>query len=172
MAAPSNDALSLRNGVIIPQLGFGVYNSPVDLCLQSCATALEAGYRHIDTGQYYGNEKEVGLAIQRSNIPRREVFLTTKILETGSYEEDYAKCLTSVKALDPKDNFVDCFLIHSPNVGKGKRAQLWAVLERLYKEGRAKSIGVSNFGIQHIEELKQSATVWPPHVNQIEVSSK
>lgn len=172
MAAHNDDVLSLSNGVKIPQLGFGVYKSPVDLCLQSCATALEAGYRHIDTGQYYGNEKEVGLAVQRSNIPRHEVFLTTKILETDTYEEDYAKCLRSVEALDPKDNFVDCFLIHSSNVGKEKRIQLWAVLERLYKEGKAKSIGVSNFGLQHIEELKQAATVWPPHVNQIEVSSK
>ena len=164
------DTLSLRNAVKIPQLGFGVYKSPADLCVKSCLTALELGYRHIDTAQFYDNEREVGQAVQQSQVPRQDVFLTTKILRAGSSEdESYQRCIDSVKKLDPEQGYVDLFLIHSPNCGQAMRKQLWRVLERLYEEGKAKSIGVSNYGIKHIEELKGVAKVWPPHVNQIEV---
>ena len=154
----------------MPQQGFGVYQSPPDLCVRSCLRALEAGYRHIDTAQYYGNEGEVGQAVTQFGLPRESVFLTTKVLGAGDAAVDiYQKCLLSIEKLDPYNHFVDLFLIHSPNCGKAQRKLLWQALERLYHEGRAKSIGVSNFGIKHIEELKQSAKVWPPHVNQIEV---
>ena len=167
------DTLLLSNSRKIPQLGFGVYRSSVDQCVQSCLTALQCGYRHIDTAQFYGNEKEVGEAVRQSGISRSDVFLTTKILTPGgSVEEDYQKCVESVNKLDASDDdsgYVDLFLIHSPNCGKEKRIQLWRALERLYQEGRARSIGVSNFGRSHIEELREIAKVWPPHVNQIEV---
>jgi diketogulonate reductase-like aldo/keto reductase len=158
----------------IPRLGFGVYLSPPNTCTQSCLTALSTGYRHIDTAQFYGNEAEVGAALQQSNLPRSSVFITTKILSAaGSVEKSYQKCLDSVRKLDPRgdDGYVDQFLIHSPNAGAKVRKELWQALERLYAEGRAKSIGVSNFGIGHIQELKGFATVWPPHANQIEVSN-
>ncbi|KAL6351986.1 hypothetical protein LRP88_14798 [Fusarium phalaenopsidis] len=165
-----SDTLSLNNSLKIPQLGFGVYRSPTDVCIQSCLTALECGYRHIDTAQYYGNEKEVGLAVKKSGLDRKEIYLTTKILSPGgSVEKSYAQCAESVKLLDPDTGYVDLFLVHSPNGGAAARKEMWQALERLYKEGKAKSIGVSNFGIKHIEELKEYAEVWPPHANQIEL---
>ncbi|KAI6752372.1 hypothetical protein HG530_013741 [Fusarium avenaceum] len=170
MERSQSDTLPLANSVEIPQLGFGVYLSPPETCVNSCLTALEAGYRHIDTAQYYGNEAEVGQAVQKSTVDRNDVFLTTKVLEAaGSVDLTYAKCVESIKKLDPESGHVDLFLIHSPNPGAAKRKEMWLALERLYEEGKAKSIGVSNFGIKHIEELKQFAKVWPPHVNQIEL---
>ena len=97
--------------------------------------------------------------------------MTTKILAAGKDAEDtYAKCVKSVQLIDPsKDGYVDLFLIHSARAGKEFRRNVWQALERLYSEGKARSIGVSNWGIGHIEELKPFAKVWPPHVNQIEV---
>lgn len=170
MERSQSDTLPLANSVQIPQLGFGVYLSPPEVCTKSCLTALEAGYRHIDTAQYYANETEVGQAVKKSNVDRKDVFLTTKILEAaGSVDASYAKCIESIEKLDPEGVYVDLFLIHSPNSGAAKRKEMWQALERLYEDGKAKSIGVSNFGIKHIEELKQFAKVWPPHVNQIEL---
>ncbi|KAG5659988.1 hypothetical protein KAF25_003510 [Fusarium avenaceum] len=170
MERSQSDTLPLANSVEIPQLGFGVYLSPPETCVNSCLTALKAGYRHIDTAQYYGNEAEVGQAVQKSTVDRNDVFLTTKVLEAaGSVDLTYAKCVESIKKLDPESGHVDLFLIHSPNPGAAKRKEMWQALERLYEEGKAKSIGVSNFGIKHIDELKQFAKVWPPHVNQIEL---
>ncbi|KAK8108266.1 NADP-dependent oxidoreductase domain-containing protein [Apiospora kogelbergensis] len=166
------DTLRLASSHAVPQLGFGVYKSPPELCIQSCLTALGAGYRHVDTAQYYANEAEVGEAVRRSGLDRRDVFLTTKILSPeASAEANYQKCLESVRKLDgDSGGYVDLFLIHSPNCGGAQnRMMLWQTLERLHQEGKAKSIGVSNFGIQHIEDLKKSAKVWPPHVNQIEL---
>lgn len=155
----------------IPRLGFGVYLSPQEVCKASCTTALKAGYRHIDTAQYYGNEAQVGEAVQASGIPRSEVYLTTKILAAGgSVEKSYQKCVESVKRLDPSPNgYVDLFLIHSPNAGREAREEMWLALNKLHAEGKAKAIGVSNFGKGHIERLEGLAPVWPPQVNQIEV---
>jgi diketogulonate reductase-like aldo/keto reductase len=164
--------LRLRDSSIqIPRLGYGVYLSPANVCKESCLTALKAGYRHIDTAQFYANESQVGEALQASGLPRSEVFITTKILSAaGSVDKSYQKCIDSVRKIDPReDGYVDLFLIHSPNAGGKVRKELWQALERLYKEGKAKSIGVSNFGVSHIEELKSYAKVWPPHANQIEV---
>ncbi|KAK7921706.1 NADP-dependent oxidoreductase domain-containing protein [Apiospora marii] len=171
------DTIRLASARPIPQLGFGVYKSPPELCIQSVLTALRYGYRHVDTAQYYANEAEVGQAIQMTElVDRADVFLTTKILtpaEEGSVEANYRKCVESVRKLDASGEdggYVDLFLIHSPNCGGAEnRKMLWQALERLHREGKAKSIGVSNFGIQHIEELKAFAEVWPPHVNQIEL---
>lgn len=164
------DTLPLTNSLKIPQLGFGVYQSPTDVCVESCNTALDVGYRHIDTAQYYGNEGEVGQAVKNHAVDRKDVYLSTKILSAqGSVDDSYQACVDSVNKLDPDTGYVDLFLIHSPNGGKASRKEMWQALERLYDEGKAKSIGVSNFGIKHIDELKEFAKVWPPHVNQIEV---
>ncbi|KAL8948753.1 MAG: hypothetical protein Q9222_005092 [Ikaeria aurantiellina] len=115
----------------------------------------------------------MGLAVQTSGLPRSETFLTTKILSSGgSLQATYEKCLNSVKLIDPRENdegYVDLFLIHSPNCGSEKRKEMWLALERLVKEGKVRSIGVSNFGIGHVEEMKSYATIWPPQVNQIEL---
>lgn len=165
--------LNMGNSVKIPQIGFGVYQSLKDTCVKSCLTALELGYRHIDTAQYYENEEEVGQAVQKSGLPRKDVFLTTKILTAGgSVDKSYESCVKSVKKLDPSPDeagYADLFLIHAAAFGAAKRKEVWLALEKLYNEGKAKSIGVSNYGIQHIEEMKQFAQVWPPHVNQIEL---
>lgn len=165
-----NASLTLPSSRQMPTPGFGVYKSFGDRCFQSCATALTAGYRHIDTGQFYNNESQVGDAVRQSGIPRQDVFLTTKILmPEGGFDDTYRQCLESVRMLDSENGYVDLFLIHSPHRGPDGRKLLWQVLEALHANGKAKSIGVSNFGIQHIEELKQYAKIWPPHVNQIEV---
>lgn len=167
------DVVPLPNSAVkIPRLGFGVYRSPSAQCVQSCLKALEVGYRHIDTAQFYANEKEVGDAIRSSGLPRSEIFVTTKILSpAGSPEATYERLLASVEKIGGPDGYVDLFLIHSSKSGSSGRKHLWQALERLLEEGKAKSIGVSNFGAKHIEEMKEYAKVWPPHVNQIEVSS-
>ncbi|KAL4903951.1 hypothetical protein BDW74DRAFT_179532 [Aspergillus multicolor] len=165
------DLLPLPNSSVkIPRLGFGVYRSPAAQTKKSALKALETGYRHIDTAQFYANEKEVGEAIRDSGISRSELFVTTKILApAGSPEETYKKIVDSVDKIGGKDGYVDLFLIHSSSSGSSGRKELWQALERLLDEGRTKAIGVSNFGVKHIEELKEVAKVWPPHVNQIEL---
>jgi len=165
------DVLSLPHSAVkIPRLGFGVYLSHNKQCVTSCLAALKAGYRHIDTAQFYGNEKEVGEAIRQSGLKRSDVFLTTKIMTAGgSPEKSYEKVLDSVHKIDGKDGYVDLFLIHTPSGGSAARKEMWQALEKLLEEGKTKSIGVSNFGIGHIEEMKKYAKVWPPHANQIEL---
>lgn len=154
----------------IPQLGFGVYQSHGPTCVQSCLTALKSGYRHIDTAQYYANEELVGQAIQESKIPRSELYITSKILSPGNdLEATYKKIVDSVHKIDGPQGYVDLFLIHSPNGGQNDRKLMWQALEKVKAEGKVRDIGVSNFGKQHIEELKSFAKVWPPAVNQIEV---
>ena len=160
-----------NSSLTIPQLGFGVYLSPPDVCKASCLTALNVGYRHIDTAQFYANEAQVGQALRESGLNRSDVFITTKILSaSGSVDKSYQKCLDSIRKIDDReDGYVDLFLIHSPNAGSKARKEMWLALEELLEQGKAKSIGVSNFGVGHINELKSFATTWPPPVNQIEV---
>ncbi|KAI4735854.1 aldo-keto reductase [Aureobasidium sp. EXF-12298] len=158
-----------NSSVKIPALGFGVYQSHGPTCKTSCLTALEAGYRHIDSAQYYANEQLVGDAVKESNVDRKDVFITTKILSAGKDEEEtYQSLVESVNKID-QGGYVDLFLIHSPSSGPEGRKLMWTALERLHKEGKAKAIGVSNFGKGQIEELKSFAQVYPPHVNQIEL---
>jgi len=158
-----------NSSVKIPALGFGVYQSHGPTCKTSCLTALEAGYRHIDSAQYYANEQLVGDAVKQSNVDRKDVFITTKILFPGKDEEEtYQSLVESVNKID-QGGYVDLFLIHSPSSGPEGRKTMWTALERLHKEGKAKAIGVSNFGKGQIEELKSFAEVYPPHVNQIEL---
>lgn len=154
----------------IPQIGFGVYLSPPEKCVNSCLKALEAGYRHIDTAQYYENETSVGTALEQSKIPREKVYITTKILSAGSdADSTYKKVVESVEKLAGKNGYVDLFLIHTPNGGAEARKLMWQALEKAKQEGKAREIGVSNYGIQHIEEVKSIGKVWPPVINQIEV---
>ena len=112
----------------------------------------------------------MGEAARQSGIPRNEIFLTTKILSAGgSPEKTYQKCLDSVHKIDGEKGYVDLFLLHSPSGGSAAVKEMYQALERLEIEGKVKSIGVSNFGIGHIEAMKSYARIWPPHVNQIEV---
>ena len=173
MAISATTNLALANGVKVPQLGFGVYKSVGDKCFEACKVALNAGYRHIDSAQFYENEAEVGQALKQSDVSRKDIFIATKILvPAGSVEASYKQCVESVKKMDSESGYVDLFMIHSPSRGHEKIKEMWQALERLYEEGKAKSIGVSNFGIKHIEGMKSYAKVWPPHVNQIEVSDR
>ncbi|KAI9646325.1 hypothetical protein NHQ30_005766 [Ciborinia camelliae] len=122
---------------------------------------------------------EVGIAVKKyleeSGQKRTDIFITSKILTPrGSVEESYAQCINSIEALDENRDFndlafVDLFLIHSPSTGPEARKEMWLALEMLVKLRRVRYIGVSNWGIGHIEELKTYATIWPPHVLQIEV---
>jgi diketogulonate reductase-like aldo/keto reductase len=167
-----SSTLSLPNSTNkIPQLGFGSYLSPAEKCVTSCAKALKAGYRHIDTAIYYANEESVGRAIEDSSIPRSELFITSKILSPGSdVDSTYKMIEESVQKLDGGENgYVDLFLIHSPNGGKESRRLMWLALEKAKEAGIVRDIGVSNYGIGHIKEIKGIGKVWPPVVNQIEV---
>ena len=168
-----NSTLPLPNSAVrIPRLGLGVYQARGSKCTNAILAALEAGYRHIDTAQLYGNEVECGEALRQTKVPRSEIFITTKIYTVRSgFQANYDACVVSVQKIDSRDGgYVDQFLIHNVLRGAAERKMLWQVLERLLEEGKAKSIGVSNWNITHIEEIKAFAKVWPPHANQIEVS--
>jgi len=166
------DLLALSNSAVeIPRLGFGVYLSTNQQCVKSCLAALKVGYRHIDTAQYYGNEKEVGEAVRQSGLKREDVFVTTKIMAAkGGADKTYQSLLDSVKTIEGgEDGAVDLFLIHTASGGKADRKEMWQALEKLHAAGKTRSIGVSNYGIGQIEEMKEYAKIWPPQVNQLEL---
>jgi 2,5-diketo-D-gluconate reductase A len=160
----------LNNGQTIPQFGFGVFLVKPDETQAAVTHALQAGYRHIDTAEMYGNEAEVGAAISRSGLGRGEVFVTTK-LENGAHRPDDARVAfdESLKALGT--DYVDLFLIHWPLPGRydGDYVSTWQTLEDFYRDGRARSIGVSNFQPHHLRRLHQECEIRPA-VNQIEVN--
>ncbi len=154
--------LTLNDGHLIPQLGLGVWQTRAGAtCEAAVLAALEAGYRHIDTAAMYGNEESVGAAIRMSGIPRENIFVTTKLW--NSDHGNPARALdTSLRKL--KLDYVDLYLIHYP---VRERRQSWLALEALRAEGKARSIGVSNFTIRHLRELlAETKTV--PAVNQVE----
>ena len=161
--------ITLNNGQTIPQFGFGVFLIEPKDTVAAVSTALQAGYRHIDTAEMYGNEAEVGEAIARSGLDRGEVFVTSK-LGNDAHEPDNARQAfdETLKALGT--DYVDLFLIHWPLPTRygGDFVQTWRVLEEAYRQGRARSIGVSNFQPRHLRRLHAEAQVIPA-VNQIEV---
>ncbi|MGH7854414.1 MAG: aldo/keto reductase [Candidatus Binatia bacterium] len=154
--------LALNDGSEIPQLGLGVWRIPNDRkCERAVLTAFEAGYRHIDTASFYGNEESVGAAIRASGISREEIFVTTKLWNSDHASPERA-LETSLSRL--KLNYIDLYLIHYP---VPQRLRSWRALEKLQQQGKARSIGVSNFTIGHLTELlAQTDTV--PAVNQVE----
>ncbi|MGA1810977.1 aldo/keto reductase [Frondihabitans sp. 4ASC-45] len=159
--------ITLNNGNTIPQLGFGVYQIDPAETKEATLKALEVGYRHIDTAEMYGNEKEVGEAVAASGIAREEIFVTSK-LNNGFHDHDDA-----LKAFDGTlealgFDYIDLFLIHWPLPKVGDYVETWKALEEIYASGRARAIGVSNFQEHHLRRLAQEATVTPA-VNQIEV---
>jgi len=161
--------LTLNNGRKIPQFGFGVFLVPPDETAAATTKAFELGYRHIDTAQMYRNEAGVGEAIARSDLARDEIFITSK-LNNGNHLPDDARSSfdESLKALGL--DYVDLFLIHwpVPTLYDGDFVSTWKVLEEFYRDGRARSIGVSNFQTNHLNRLANEADVVPA-VNQIEV---
>lgn len=157
--------LTLNNGVTIPQLGFGVFQVPVDETQRAVEAALAAGYRHIDTAAAYQNEAGVGAAIAASGIARDELFITTK-LRNGEQATPAAAFEASRKALGL--DVIDLYLIHWPVPSKDLYVDAWKALEKIHADGGARAIGVSNFLPEHLDRLL-SATEVLPVVNQIEV---
>lgn len=161
--------IELNDGVGIPQLGFGVFQIKPDETAAAVKTALEIGYRHIDTAEMYGNEKEVGQGIRDAGVDRGDVFITSK-LDNGFHKPDDARRAfdETLKALD--SDYVDLFLIHwpLPTLYDGDFVSTWKVLEEFARDGRARSIGVSNFQVAHLDRLADE-TETVPSVNQIEV---
>lgn len=166
--------IKLTSGDFIPEIGYGTYLEEDDECYQSVLSALKAGYRHIDTAEFYGNEEEVGKAIKDSGVPRKEIFVTTKIWNTHrGYDKAKKAFKESLEKLDLE--YVDLLLIHWPANEKqyGDEADdinydTWRALEDIYREGKAKSIGVSNFLKHHISSLVRK-TKLIPMVDQIEL---
>ena len=161
--------IRLNDGRTIPQLGFGVFQVPPAETRAAVETALRIGYRHIDTAQMYGNESGVGEAVAASGLDRSDVFITSK-LNNGYHEPDDARRAfdATLKALG--SDYVDLFLIHwpLPTLYGGDFVQTWRTLEEFYREGRARSIGVSNFTTKHLGRLRAETEVRPA-VNQIEI---
>lgn len=175
-----DSVITLHNGVTMPRLGFGVWQVDPSVCTSVCESALGAGYRHIDSAQAYRNEAEAGAALWSTPVERGDIFFTTKIpRDLGSVDANYASLVESVEKINGGggggdgggDAYVDLFLIHTPRMGAEGIKNVWQALEKLLEEGKTRSIGVSNFNKTHIEGMKEYATVWPPHVNQIQVSS-
>jgi 2,5-diketo-D-gluconate reductase A len=161
--------ITLSNGQTIPQLGFGVFLVPPEQTAEAVSTALATGYRHIDTAEMYGNEREVGEAVAKSGLDRAEVFITSK-LSNDSHEPDDARRAFDGTLAALGTDYVDLFLIHWPLPTRygGDFVSTWKVLEEFYRDGRARSIGVSNFQPHHLRRLHQESQI-PPAVNQIEL---
>ncbi|UOQ86684.1 aldo/keto reductase [Gracilibacillus salinarum] len=156
----------LNNGTEIPAIGLGVYKAEAgEEVYQAVKSALELGYRHIDTASLYGNEEGVGQAIKDSDVPREEIFVTTKVWnDEQGYEKTKAAFTHSLERLQM--DYVDLYLVHWPVPGKFK--ETYQALEEIYRDGKAKAIGVSNFEPHHLEELLETAEV-KPVVNQVEL---
>lgn len=156
--------VTLNNGVEMPMLGFGTFKVPEgNVTVDAVKEALRIGYRHIDTAAYYDNEHGVGEGIKQSGIPRKEIFLTTKLWNSEhGYESTLKAFDVSLKKLGTE--YLDLYLIHWP---KPLNKETWRAMEKLYKEGLIKAIGVSNFHVHHLKDLMSSCEI-KPMVNQIE----
>jgi 2,5-diketo-D-gluconate reductase A len=169
MHMSSVPSITLNDGNTIPQLGFGVFQIRPDQTAAAVRSALEVGYWHIDTAEMYGNEKEVGKGIRDAGLDRGEVFITSK-LNNGYHRPDDARRAFDATLSALSSDYVDLFLIHwpLPTLYDGDFVSTWNVLEEFAKDSRARSVGVSNFQVAHLERLAEgSQTV--PAVNQIEV---
>ncbi|NHC38995.1 aldo/keto reductase [Bacillus sp. MM2020_1] len=164
---PTNlkDTTTLSNGVKMPWMGLGVFKvTEGEEVIQSVKAAIKNGYISIDTAAIYGNEEGVGQAIKESGVPREELFITTKLWNSEQgYESTLAAFETSMNKLGL--DYLDLYLIHWP--GKDKYKETWKAFEKLYKDGRVRAIGVSNFLVHHLEDLLSSAEI-KPMVNQVE----
>ena len=167
MQATVEPVAKLNNGVMIPRLGLGVYQSPPGQTTQRAVEyALKIGYRHIDTARIYNNESDVGTALRKSGIKREEVFITTKLWNSDhGYDKALRACDESLRRLGLK--YLDLYLIHWPV--PEIRNESWQALTQLLRDGKCRSIGVSNYTIQHLTELFDKSEI-APMVNQVEFS--
>lgn len=159
--------ITLNNGVRMPQLGFGVWQVPDDEATAAVSTALEAGYRSIDTAAIYGNEEGTGKALAASGVPREELFVTTKLWNS---EQGFDKALAAFDDSLAKLglDYVDLYLIHWPTPARDLYTDTWRALEKIFADGRAKAIGVSNFNPEHLRRVLAEGSVVPA-VNQVEL---
>jgi methylglyoxal/glyoxal reductase len=165
MITSLTDSVALNNGLNMPWLGFGVFQMQEGAEVENAVKwALETGYRSLDTAAVYGNERGVGKAMQASGVPREEIFLTTKLWNADQRKhrelEAFDKSLERLGV-----DYVDLYLIHWPV--KGCYTETWKAMEEIYRSGRAKAIGVSNFMVEHLEEILNSSEIVPT-VNQVE----
>ncbi|KAI0942210.1 hypothetical protein AcW1_002894 [Taiwanofungus camphoratus] len=158
-------AVRLSSGHSMPLLGLGVFEN--DDCAPACTVALERGYRHIDSARYYNNEAQVGRAVRESAVPRTEVFVTSKIYHP---DHGYGSTLEAVDASLRQFGFdyIDLYLIHSPLSGRETRLATWKALLDAQRAGKLRTVGVSNYGVKHLEEIRE-AGLDTPAVNQIEL---
>ncbi len=167
-----NDVYKLSNGVEIPCIGFGMWQTPdSEVGVNAVKSAIKAGYTHIDTAQVYGNEDCVRLGIAESGVDRKDLFITTKLWNNNhSYDLTMSSFNESLKKLGT--DYVDLFLIHWPNPAAFRdhweeaNAESWKAMEELYEAGKIRAIGISNFRQHHIEALLKTAKI-EPMVNQI-----
>jgi 2,5-diketo-D-gluconate reductase A len=164
MATPT---IHLNDGTTIPQVGFGVFQVPPDEVIEPVTKALQAGYRLIDTAAAYGNEEGVGKAIADSGVPRDDLYITTKLWNS---DQGYDTALRAFDASMDKLGLevLDLYLIHWPLPMKDLYLDTWRAFERIRSEGRVRSIGVSNFNVEHLERLAKESDVVPA-VNQVEL---
>ena len=165
----------LSNGVQIPEIGFGTWRTPDgNVCIESVKEAVRIGHRHIDGAALYGNEVSVGEAIRTCGVDRKDLFITSKLWNT---EQDYDSAIHACEKTlsDLGVEYLDLYLIHWPNPAscrerwQERNAGVWRAFETLYREGKVRAIGVSNFLEHHLEELKKTAEI-EPMVNQIEIN--
>jgi 2,5-diketo-D-gluconate reductase A len=158
---------TLNNGVQIPVLGFGVFQIPPDETAAAVSSALDSGYRLVDTAAGYGNERGVGEAVRRSGIPRDEIFVTTKLANSDhGYDAAMRAFDTSLSELGFET--VDLYLVHWPLPAHDLYVETWRALQKLAEDGRARAIGVSNFTPEHLQGLLDETDVVPA-VNQVEL---
>ncbi|WP_424767501.1 aldo/keto reductase [Paenibacillus sp. sgz302251] len=160
------DFVTLNNGLKMPQLGFGVWQVDDDAAEAAVAKALEVGYTSIDTAMIYKNEKGVGRAIHKSNVPREKLFITTKVWNADQgYENTLRAFDESLERLGL--DYIDLYLIHWPTPEYDQYIDTYKAMEKLYRDGRVKAIGVCNFEIEHLERLLKECEV-KPVLNQVE----
>jgi methylglyoxal/glyoxal reductase len=157
------DSIKLNNNLMIPPIGFGTWKLSQSQACEAVKSALQTGYRLIDTAKIYGNEEQVGDGIIASGIPREDIFITTKLWNSDQgYDSALRAFDTSLKKLQL--DYLDLYLMHWPVI---QRLDSWKAMEQLYKDGRVKAIGVCNFTVRHLEELLDKTEIVPV-VNQIE----
>lgn len=164
---PDQPSVTLNDGRSMPQFGLGVWQTPQDQAAEVVRTALEAGYRHVDTAAIYGNERGVGEGLRASGLPRDHVFITTKLWnDRQGYDEALVAFDRSLERLGV--DYVDLYLIHWPAPKRDRYVDAWRALVRIREDGRARSIGVSNFKPHHLERIIGETGVTPA-VNQVEL---
>lgn len=165
--------IELYNGILMPEIGFGTWKAPTGkVTVEAVKAAIECGYIHIDCAAIYGNEKEVGLGIKESNVDRKNLFITSKLWnDVRGYQETIDAFNQTLS--DLQLDYLDLYLIHWPRPIKyhdsyiEKNIESWKAMEDLYKQGKIKAIGVSNFKVHHMEEIMKNCEI-KPMVNQIE----